>query len=163
MASNAINPEHGAAYSTHRTHRDRRMRADYVLVSEERESGSEYSSSTCCCCSSCESGCSCEEYSEDEDEEEGDDDDDNDVVIEEEEEEEEEGYWSDCSACWARRDIGRRGRTGRRYGHRYMNIPRAVEASDVSGPYPAPAFSLSLSCLIYFRIIKFQMRLTSTT
>ncbi|UKZ95439.1 uncharacterized protein TrAFT101_010282 [Trichoderma asperellum] len=103
------------------------MRAGYVLVSEERESGSEYSGSTCCCCSSCESSCSCEEYSEDDHEEEEDDDGDDEVVIEEEEE---EGYWSDCSACWARRIIGRRGRTGRTNGNQYMNIPRTVEERD---------------------------------
>lgn len=166
MASNARTPEHGAAHSFYQPLRDLRMRAGYVLVSEERESGSEYSGSTCCCCSSCELSCSCEEYSEDDDEdddeEEEDGDDDDEVVIEEEEE---EGYWSDCSACWARRIIGRMGITGRTHGNRYVNIPRTVEERDVSGLYPAPAFSLSLSLSLFsvlFFDYQFRIRLTES-
>ncbi|KAL7795836.1 hypothetical protein V8C37DRAFT_373599 [Trichoderma ceciliae] len=91
MASNPRNLEYDAAYPSRRPQRDR-MRTGYVLVSEERESGSEYSGSTCCCCSSCASSCSSDEYSGDEDDE--------------------EAYWSDCSACWARRSALRRGRAG---------------------------------------------------
>ncbi|KAH8121111.1 hypothetical protein LI328DRAFT_172300 [Trichoderma asperelloides] len=109
MASNARTPEHGAAHSFYQPLRDLRMRAGYVLVSEERESGSD------------------EDDDEDDDEEEEDGDDDDEVVIEEEEE---EGYWSDCSACWARRIIGRMGITGRTHGNRYVNIPRTVEERD---------------------------------
>ncbi|KAM0250046.1 hypothetical protein ACHAQJ_008777 [Trichoderma viride] len=112
MASGARNPEYDAAYATQRSHRDR-MRAGYVLVSEERESGSEYSGSTCCYCSSCASSCSGDEYSGDEN---GD---------------EEEGYWSDCSACW-RRSAERRGRSGWRDGDdgSYVNGRRAAEGRD---------------------------------
>lgn len=149
MAGNARNPEYDVANPSRRPHRDRRMRAGYVLVSEERESGSEYSGSTCCCCSSCESSCSCDEDSED-DEDEDEEHDYDDVVIEEEE----EGYGSDCSACWTRRNIGQRGRAGYRYGDRYRNIPRAVETRDVSGRYPAPA--VPLSSLYYFLFIKLK-------
>lgn len=114
-----------------------------MLVSEERESGSEYSGSTCCCCSSCASSCSCEEYSDDDDsEEDGDESDDDEIVIEEAEVvEEEEGYWSDCSACWERRrERERRGRMGRRFGNRYMNVARAAEGRDVSDSCPVYAF-----------------------
>lgn len=149
MASNARNPNHGVAFPALRPIRDRLMRAGYVLVSEERESGSEYSGSTCCCCSSCASSCSCEDYTDDgdseEEEEDGEDSDADDIVMEEVEvvEEEEEGYWSDCSACWARRrDRERRGRMGRRFGNRYMNVARAAEGGDVlvSGFYLASVF-----------------------
>lgn len=139
MASNARNLNHGAAFPAPPSLRDRLMRAGYVLVTEERESDSEYSGSTCCC-SSCASSCSCEEYTDDSDSEEEEEEDDNgdlgddDIVIEQAEvvEEEEEGYWSDCSACWTRRrERERRGRMGRRFGDRYMNVARAVEGSDV--------------------------------
>lgn len=78
----------GRNYRFQRLRRDP-MRTGYVLVSEERESGSEYSGSTCCC-SSCASSCSSSESSDE------DDDDDDDA------------YLSDCSACWARRDALRR-------------------------------------------------------
>ncbi|KAL6694734.1 hypothetical protein J3F84DRAFT_349857 [Trichoderma pleuroticola] len=86
MTSSGRNYNHDARFQ--RLHRDP-MRTGYVLVSEERESGSEYSGSTCCC-SSCASSCSSSESSD------GDDD----------------GYLSDCSACWARREALRRGRAG---------------------------------------------------
>ncbi|KAK1239166.1 hypothetical protein MKX08_006227 [Trichoderma sp. CBMAI-0020] len=135
MASNARNPNHGAVFSSLRPLRGRLMRAGYVLVSEEQESGSEYSGSTCCCCSSCASSCSCEEYSDDDDDgEEDDGSDDDEIVIEQAEvvEEEEEGYWSDCSACWTRRrERERRGRMGRRFGNRYESVARAVEGDSV--------------------------------
>lgn len=122
------------------------MRAGYVLVSEERESGSEYSGSTCCCCSSCASSCSCEEYSDDDgSEEDGVESDDEETIFEQAEVvEEEEGYWSDCSACWARRrDRERRGREGRRFGNRVMNDARAAEGRDVSGFCLVSVFFLS--------------------
>ncbi|PTB51620.1 hypothetical protein M431DRAFT_533072 [Trichoderma harzianum CBS 226.95] len=95
MASSGRNYDRGARFQ--RLLRRDPMRTGYVLVSEERESGSEYSGSTCCC-SSCASSCSSSESSDDED----DDDDD--------------AYLSDCSACWARRDALRRGRAGWREG-----------------------------------------------
>lgn len=144
MSSNARNPNHGVPFASLRPLRDRLMRAGYVLVSEERESGSEYSGSTCCCCSSCASSCSCEEYSDaddSEEEEDGESDDDEIVIEEAEVVEEEEGYWSDCSACWARRrERERRGRMGRRFGNRYMNVARAAEGRDVSDSCPVYAF-----------------------
>ncbi|KAL7923458.1 hypothetical protein ACQKWADRAFT_289725 [Trichoderma austrokoningii] len=145
MASNTMNPNDRILFSLG-PNSDRYMRAGYVIVSEERASGSEYSGSTCCCCSSCcDSSCSCDEYSDDDDddEEEGDESewDDDEIVIEEEEVVEEEGYWSDCSACWARRDLERRGRTGRRFGRRYMGIARG---RDVSG------FGMLLLFLLHF-------------
>ncbi|KAL7784476.1 hypothetical protein V8C43DRAFT_325550 [Trichoderma afarasin] len=90
MASSGRNYDHNSR--SQRLRRDP-MRTGYVLVSEERESGSEYSGSTCCC-SSCASSCSSSESSDEED-------DDDDVA-----------YLSDCSACWARRDALRRGRAG---------------------------------------------------
>ncbi|KAL7931006.1 hypothetical protein V8C35DRAFT_329776 [Trichoderma chlorosporum] len=86
MSSSGRNRGYDAAFQ--RAPRDS-MRTGYVLVSEERESGSEYSSSTCC--SSCASSCSGSESSDDD----GDD-----------------AYLSDCSACWARRNAQRRGRAG---------------------------------------------------
>lgn len=150
MASNTRNPNHGVVFSSLRPLRDRLMRAGYVLVSEERESGSEYSGSTCCCCSSCASSCSCEEYSDDDDGE-GDESNGEEIIFEEAEVvEEEEGYWSDCSACWARRrDRERRGREGRRFGNRAMNGARAAEGRDVSGLFVLSLFSLCLlSCLL---------------
>lgn len=144
MSSNARNPNHGVPFASLRPLRDRLMRAGYVLVSEERESGSEYSGSTCCCCSSCASSCSCEEYSDaddSEEEEDGESDDDEIVIEEAEVVEEEEGYWSDCSACWERRrERERRGRMGRRFGNRYMNVARAAEGRDVSDSCPVYAF-----------------------
>ncbi|UKZ71486.1 uncharacterized protein TrAtP1_012440 [Trichoderma atroviride] len=154
MASNTRNPNH-AVFSSLRPLRDRLMRAGYVLVSEERESESEYSGSTCCC-SSCASSCSCEEYSDDDDGEEGDyESDDDEIVIEEAEvvEDEEEGYWSDCSACWARRrERERRSRMGRRFGNRYTNVASAAEGV-VSDSCPAYAFFLMaavVSCRFSF-------------
>jgi hypothetical protein len=113
------------------------MRAGYVLVSEERESGSEYSGSTCCYCSSCASSCSGDEDSGDEDDD------------------EEQGYWSDCSECRARRSAERRGRTGWRdgdgasCGNGYVNSRRVAEGGDVSFVflwYP----SSSLMSFIFF-------------
>ncbi|KAK4074278.1 hypothetical protein Trihar35433_3752 [Trichoderma harzianum] len=92
MASSGRNYDRGARFQ--RLLRRDPMRTGYVLVSEERESGSEYSGSTCCCSSCASSSCSSSESSDDED----DDDDD--------------AYLSDCSACWARRDALRRGRAG---------------------------------------------------
>ncbi|KAL7962619.1 hypothetical protein V8C34DRAFT_301053 [Trichoderma compactum] len=90
MTSSGRNYDHDARFQ--RLDRDP-MRTGYVLVSEERESGSEYSGSTCCC-SSCASSCSsCSSSDEDDD-----------------------AYLSDCSACWARRDALRRGRAGWREG-----------------------------------------------
>lgn len=136
MASNARNPNHGVVFSSLRPLRDRLIRAGYVLVSEEQESGSEYSGSTCCCCSSCASSCSCDEYTDDDDSEEEDGESDDEEIVFEQAEvvEEEEGYWSDCSACWARRrDRERRGRAVRRFGNRVTNVARAVEGRDVSG------------------------------
>ncbi|PNP44925.1 hypothetical protein TGAMA5MH_03339 [Trichoderma gamsii] len=133
MASNARNPNHGVVFSSLRPLRDRLIRAGYVLVSEEQESGSEYSGSTCCCCSSCASSCSCDEYTDDDDSEEEDGESDDEEIVFEQAEvvEEEEGYWSDCSACWARRrDRERRGRAVRRFGNRVTNVARAVEGRD---------------------------------
>ncbi|KAL7947255.1 hypothetical protein V8C42DRAFT_363760 [Trichoderma barbatum] len=95
MTSSGRNYDYDAGFQ--RPHRNS-MRTGYVLVSEERESGSEYSGSTCCC-SSCASSCSSNESSDEDD-----DDDDDDA------------YLSDCSACWARRNALRRGRAGWREG-----------------------------------------------
>ncbi|KAK0759778.1 hypothetical protein N5P37_007967 [Trichoderma harzianum] len=111
MASSGRNYDRGARFQ--RLLRRDPMRTGYVLVSEERESGSEYSGSTCCC-SSCASSCSSSESSDDED----DDDDD--------------AYLSDCSACWARRDALRRGRAGWREGDEggYVGGERRAEERD---------------------------------
>ncbi|QYT00639.1 hypothetical protein H0G86_007719 [Trichoderma simmonsii] len=97
MASSGRNYDRGARFQ--RLLRRDPMRTGYVLVSEERESGSEYSGSTCCCSSCASTSCSSSESSDEED-----DDDDDDA------------YLSDCSACWARRDALRRGRAGWREG-----------------------------------------------
>ncbi|RFU77789.1 hypothetical protein TARUN_4442 [Trichoderma arundinaceum] len=70
----------------------------------------------------CASSCSSDEYSEDEDDD-----------------EEAEAYWSDCSACWARRNALRRGRaswragdgaSGERGPNVYANVRRAAEGRD---------------------------------
>ncbi|KAF3073067.1 hypothetical protein CFAM422_004638 [Trichoderma lentiforme] len=111
MASSGRNYDHNSR--SQRLRRDP-MRTGYVLVSEERESGSEYSGSTCCC-SSCASSCSSSKSSDE------DDDDDDDA------------YLSDCSACWARRDALRRGRAGWREGGEdgdYVGGERRAEERD---------------------------------
>ncbi|EHK17008.1 uncharacterized protein TRIVIDRAFT_226843 [Trichoderma virens Gv29-8] len=105
MTSSGRNYDYDAGFQ--RPHRDS-MRTGYVLVSEERESGSEYSGSTCCCESCGSSCCSSESSGEDDD-----------------------AYLSDCSACWARRDALRRGRAGWSEGERgYADSGRRAEARD---------------------------------
>ncbi|KAL6794716.1 hypothetical protein GGI42DRAFT_134129 [Trichoderma sp. SZMC 28013] len=110
MTSSGRNYDQSARFQ--RLHRDP-MRTGYVLVSEERESGSEYSGSTCCC-SSCASSCSSSESSDEEDDD--------------------DAYLSDCSTCWARRDALRRGRAGWREGgdEGYVGEGRRAEERDVS-------------------------------
>lgn len=112
MANSGRNYDHSARFQ--RLLRRDPMRTGYVLVSEEQESGSEYSGSTCCCSSCASTSCSSSESSDEED----DDDDDDDA------------YLSDCSACWARRDALRRGRAGWREGG--DGGERRAEERDVS-------------------------------